>query len=299
MGKTLLGYPDYTRATTTLVSNVGGVEWDTTLPLTNLRTQLLSHVARSATAATNATWWKLDMGEVMPTRVVSLMGHNISVDGTVRVRGYLANGTTVAYDSGTVRVWPASFTVADVAANPNNWTLPLASVVNAQIWRVDVYDSTNSAGYIQIGRCWISPAWNPTVGVSYDSNILYEPRSIPEESLGGELWFDTRLPRRVAAIAFPDLSDVEKRTGALIQKNISNSSEMLYVENYEHAAEDMLLWAFPVTAKQYDPLKSPYFGSSEMAMVIVEIIGGIPTLVYDGATSAVLYDDITGAKFTW
>jgi hypothetical protein len=268
MGNTLLAYPDRTLGAATVLS---GGSWQAGLPLANLKERLISRVARSSNALSASTQWVEDLGSPCVVRVVSLLGHNIGLAGTVRVRGYSDAGLTVlVYDTGIQFAWPQTFTTADVLVQPNNWIFPLAVAQTARYWKWEVVDTGNVAGYVQLGRCWLGPVWQPITGIVYGSELGYEQRTVVTESLAGVPWFDQRLPRRAGTITFPSLIAIERRTAMLFQKTIGNSGEILYVEDCTQAPEDMLLYAFPATVRQVSAIRSAYYNASELPMGLVE-----------------------------
>jgi hypothetical protein len=268
MGNTLLAYPD---RTLDVAASLSGGSWLGGLPLANLQNRLISKVARSANVLAASTLFVVDLGVPRAVRTLALIGHNISLAGTVRMRGYSDAGLAVLiYDTATQFAWPQTFISDDVQANPANWVWPASSPVTARYWKVEIVDTANASGYVQLGRCWIGPAWQPALGIVYGDEIGYEQRSVITESLGGVPWVNQLLPRRAGTITFPSLTNIEKRTGMIFQKTVGNSGEVLYVQDLTHAPEDMLLYAFPATVRQVSPLKSVYYNSSEMPMGLIE-----------------------------
>jgi len=268
MGDTLLAYPDRTRDAATTLS---GGSWSGTLPLANLKDRLITKVARSTNALATSTQWVTDMGSAQDAKILALLGHNISLAGTIRVRFYSDAGpTTLVYDTGILYVWPQTFGAAELAAYPHNWILPLPNVVTARYRKWEITDTANAAGYVELGRGWQGPAWQPDYGIVYSGELGYEQRATVTESLGGVPWTDQRSPRRAGTITFPFLTAVERRTAMLLQKTVGNSGEVLYVENQAHQAEDLLLFAFPATLRQLSPIRQAGFNSNEMPLGLVE-----------------------------
>lgn len=63
-----------------------GGSWVSSLPLTNLKTQQPQQVARSTSAATSSTKFKLDFGRVLPISMFALINTNCTSAATVRLR---------------------------------------------------------------------------------------------------------------------------------------------------------------------------------------------------------------------
>lgn len=66
-------------------SALSGGSWLSTLPLTNLQNRQLQKVARSSNATAAATQFSIDVGQARAIGVMSLVNHNISAVGRVKV----------------------------------------------------------------------------------------------------------------------------------------------------------------------------------------------------------------------
>lgn len=267
----LISYPDRTLAAT-----LSGGSWQATAPLTNLSNQLMSKVARSTNALAASSIIQADLGvTAYNTRVVSICAHNISAAGTIRARGFSDAGFTTMVtgaDSGTLTAWPSGFTATDVANNPKNWTFVFSSVKVARYWKIEITDTGNAAGYIEVGRCWLGDTFAPGAGVSYGMTLGYESRDVIEESLGGVPWGDMRTPRRALVAKFEVLTVTEKRAALIMQKLLTESVEAFWVSDTLAVDADMLLEAFPCYLRKPSPLSYPYFGNNEMPISVIEKI---------------------------
>lgn len=271
MASTILAYPDRTRETATVLT---GGAWSTALPLANLKTRPIKQPARTADALAASTQWVVNLGSAMDVRVVALLGHNLSLAATIRARAYSDSGLTqLVHDTGTVNAYPVTFGAKERTAYPNNWILPLASIVTAQYWKWEITDTANAAGYLEIGRCWIGPAWQPSTGISYGDSLGYEPQETVTESHGGNGYTDGKLPRRAGAISFPQLKDAssdERDTAMIFQKTIGLSGEIIYIEHADATAKQHLLYSFPATVRQMSPIRLAGYDRSEMPLEIIE-----------------------------
>ena len=265
----LISYPDRT-----LAANLSGGAWQPTAPLSNLKDDILSHVARTTNALANSSIILIDLGSVLEIRVASLCKHNISLTGTVRVRGYSDNSYTdimATVDTGVISAWPDGLTAQNVADYPHNWTYAFATPAAARYWKVEIIDTTNPAGYLELGRCWLGEAaFEPEVGISNGSSLGYESRDVIVESLGGAIYGDKRIPRRVQVATFSFLSPVEKRKALIMQKVLTTTDEAFWIENTDSIAEDMLLESFPCYFRKASPLTYPYLNNNEMPIEVVE-----------------------------
>lgn len=267
---TLLAYPDATVADVTIVS---GGAWSGTLPLANLKDQLLKKVARSTDLAAASTTFIVNLGNVVPVQIVALLAHNISVNGTIRVRGYADAGlTNCLYDSGSVRAWPFGFTADMVADYPSNWIYPLPASYPVQYWQVDISDLTNPAGYVQLGRCWLGPVFAPVVPIVYGATLGYDIADEINEAIGAVDWVTIKSPRRRVAMTFPELTAAEKRTVLIMQKTMGKHGEFLWVMDAGQDESEMLLQAFPARLYDVSPFSFVDYNRNELPIGIREIV---------------------------
>ena len=123
-------------------------------------------------------------------------------------------------------------------------------------WRVEIDDAANSAGYVQIGRVFISPIWSPAVNFSWGDELAYEDTSPSTTALSGTQYFDNRPKPRVARLNFEALSKTEALDVALqIDRTLGISGELLQVPDRADAAR-IPATAFLATMRQTTPVVS-------------------------------------------
>lgn len=230
-------------------ATLSGGSWMSTLPLSNLQDRRLSRLARSTDLAAASTTLTLDLGQARSVGVLALVAHNLSVTATVRVLGADAAGfASPIYDSGNVAVWPAGVIPQSLLewADDNFWlgtvsqeaiagynapfVLLPASAQTLRYWKISITDTSNPAGYVQIGRVFIGTAWQPAVNVSYGAGLGYEDPSQIEASLGGEEVFDVRRRRRTHRFELGFLSQSEAIDSVLsLQRLQGQTGEVLIV----------------------------------------------------------------------
>lgn len=230
-------------------STLTGGSWLSTLPRTNMQDRTVQKVARSTDTATTSTKFQIDLGSAQSIGVVALVVHNISVVGQVRVRG---NDSAVfsapAYNSGWVDVWPAgqipqslleweedNFWLGTLSSSaragyqsPYILALPTSQVL--RYWLIEIDDTTNADGYIQIGRLFMAAAWTPTLNYSLGATLGYTDASPIDTSLSGAEYFDVRSRAREFELALDGLTDSEAYDYALqIQRLAGLSGEVLVI----------------------------------------------------------------------
>lgn len=204
---------------------LSGGDWQ--IPLEALTHPALQRVARSADADPASTRMQVDLGRARAVKVVVVCGHNCDLDATWRVRGWLdMERTELAYDSGELDMFPPLFSIKDLAwEEPNCWSgrvseedidiyprnaihiLPASQYL--RYWDADIFNATNPAGYVDVGRLHISPGWIAEVNFSRSASLGHETATTSDASLAGVEWFDRREPLRVAYLRFDALTKVE------------------------------------------------------------------------------------------
>lgn len=227
-------------------STLAGGSWSASLPLSNLKTRLLGQVARSTNLLTTSTQFTADIGPDHIVRTFGFSNHNLSFSALYRVRGYSDAGyTTLVYDSGWEEAWPPVYGATRDWQSPNFWNgkylpeeiagiTPLITVsmplsLNNRYWKFDFDDTTNTAGYIQIGRLFIADAWQPTYNMKYGAGIGWETDTDVQKALSGAEYFDERTPGRYVQFEIPAMSEEEAFDNAFeIQRRSGISKEVLF-----------------------------------------------------------------------
>lgn len=228
---------------------LSGGSWLTTLPLANLQNRVVQKVARSSNANLTSTKFDINLGAAYPIGVIALVVHNISVIGKVRITGDdAADFATPVYQSGWLDVWPAgqipqslleweedNFWLGTLSNNQRaGYQSPFihipATQQTLQYWRIEVDDTTNTDGFVQIGRLFMAAAWRPTVNYSFGAGLGYTDPTPVDVSLSGAEFFDVRSRAREFQITLAGLSDSEAYDYALqIQRLAGVSGEVLVV----------------------------------------------------------------------
>jgi hypothetical protein len=207
----VIGWPRWTDVVTW-----SGGTWETDYPRTNLGVLPLARVARSDDATTASTQFLATLDKQRPVRLMALVRHNISLVGRVRIRLYGDTGETdLLLDTGWENVWPEVYPYETLEWEDDSWwtgTYTAEEIAGYQptrpFWfeqfflaraiRVEIDDTTNAAGYIQIGMCEISQGWQPSFNFSYGYQEGFRFRTQETEALGGVKTFDRRDKPRVA-----------------------------------------------------------------------------------------------------
>lgn len=271
-------------------ATLSGGTWSTGLPLANLQNRLLSRVARTANALAASTQFDTALVKDRPVRVLVLVGHNLSLAATYRIRGATtADFAAPVYDSGWLEAWPAVYDTLSLEWEDDRWwdgrltgedlagyirnlicVLPVAAI--ARYWRIEMSDTTNAAGYIEIGRLFVSGQWQPVINMSYGMGLGYESNSLVEESIGGTEYFDKRKNNRVLKFGLDWLNHEDAHSRALeIQRQADIHGEIFVIPDADDSAH-LLRRSFLGRLKTLSPIENPYYSTYKTAFEIKEII---------------------------
>lgn len=160
MAKTMIASPVLSDAATLTVSGSAS----STLGKVNLQSLNPRQYWRSSTDTPHIV---IDLGSAADIRLVSVLYGNFVQADTWRVRGATSEANLTSspgYDSGSVSAWPDG---ADLSSWDRTHTrLYLSTAETFQWWRIDFDASSNSDGYVEAGRLYVSEGIQPATGVS-------------------------------------------------------------------------------------------------------------------------------------
>lgn len=263
----LISYPD-----NTLSAAVGGGVWSPAYPIDNIKNPQLSVPARSINRLTTSTVFIIDLTIAKSIGVVGICRHNITASGYIRVTGYADSGMTITVaDSMTQPAWPPGFTADKVASFPKNWTYCFPAAITAQYWKIQITDTTNPAGYIELGRCWLGEV-KLSGDISFGYANGYVSADSIEYSLGRVRWGSKQTPARALTAAFNYLNAADRRTSIILQKYLTETDEAYWVTESRAGAEDMLIDAFPCFLGKTSPVIAASLNINQSPISVVERI---------------------------
>lgn len=285
MANIILAFPNRADEAT-----LSGGSWSASMPLTNLQNRRITIYARSANAALASTKFDCALTRTRGVRVVGLINHNLSLQALVRLRGGDdATFASVAYDSGWVEAWPAVYPTLTLEWEDDNWwtgklseedragytanhLFILPRITLGRYWRVEIDDTANASGYIQIGRLFVAGQWQPTRNISYGTSIQFEDKSLIEEAIGGAEYFDARPRYRVTRAALDWMDQDEGFARALeLQRKQGISEEVLLIYDPDDTVH-RIRHSYLGRLRTLSPIEHPYFNVRRMPVEIKEIV---------------------------
>lgn len=288
MSNMIIGFPNLIDGST-----VSGGSWETTLPITNVKDRRLSKVARSADALTASTQFDIDLSVSRYVRLLCLVKNNFSLDATYRIRGSdVSNFATNTYDSGTLNVWEALYDTIDLEWEDDNYwdgkpsqeyltqiretsnlnfIHILPSVTPARYWRVEISDTGNSDGYVEIGRVFIASQWQVTNNIMYGASLGYETQTSVDSTLDGTEYFDVRKSYRMFKFELESYNYNEGHSKLLdISRQIGVDKEVFVIPDPDDVV-NMTRRAFLGRLNSLSPITYPYFSTNSAGYEVKEI----------------------------
>lgn len=285
--KITLCWPNYIDKAT-----LSGGSWVSSFPLSHMQDRRLAVVSRSNSTDPADTQFIVTLNRRRPVRCVAVAAHNLSVSATVRIRVYRdAARTDLIWDSGETWVWPAVYGLSDVVwGDENFWNrrptqedqasfTPLMTVfpdvdTTAEAVHVELFDSSNSDGFVSIGRPLIADAWQPIFNASYGIQHGYDTGTEVTQASDMQRteYFDAVTPKRTVSLSLKHL-DVNEAFMRLhrLQRTQDISGEVIYLFSLRATPEN---FARTMLARQQslDPLTHPYYATHEANLDLLEIL---------------------------
>lgn len=239
-------------------------------PVTNLGTDDLAQVYRTADLLAASTTFIGTLSAAVPANFFGLVDHNISTfSATYRLRCWSdAARTVLTYDTGTAEVWPVVYprgtlpygdphfiTGRYVQTDLANgiWTLGVVLTGVPPICRafqLDITDPSNPAGYVQAGRCEIGLQWQVFYAPDNGMQFGAPARTLMQQAKGGVKRFErlakaqiyrgqiSHLPRdETMSIAFEQQRQMDIDTPFLVwmfpAETVQKARTLLYVRHAE------------------------------------------------------------------
>ena len=295
MNKTcLFAYPDRIIPSPQVTPVLSGGAWSASFPLANLQDSSdsrMSSLARSTNALAASTLINIDFGVERDIRVIQIARHNLSLDATVRLTFWSDAGRTILiHDTGQLPAWLPFYPTGSLpGGHPSLWDgkiaeedrvgyqfdfiRALSESVIARYARVEITDTTNSAGYVELSRCILAPAWEPPVDLTYGNTVGWQTDANIGRSLGGTRYVDEKSKWRVAQCRIEHLTpDIASACVMEMQRRLGLKGELVFI--YDPTADSQAEWqrSFLCTMEELSPIENPYFNANTASFKLVEVL---------------------------
>lgn len=216
-------------------ATLSGGSWVAGLPLANLKTSELAARARSASAAEAHTQFVIDHGGALAARVVWLSAHNLSAAAQIRLSRGTSSGGSQVYAGGWVNAWQITPLVQSGEIYGAFVVMPSAN--SARYTTVEISDTANAAGYVELGQAIVGDVLTfrlgPSVGLQHGLRDL----STGTEAESGAYWPTERRKPRSVAMALEALEEAEANTLQDVRVAIGTHGQCVYLPSLTDLAQ--------------------------------------------------------------
>lgn len=274
MSNICLAYPNRLISGVTLSAG----SWSAALPLANLLDRQITKPARSTDATLASTQFQADLGTARALRVFALCNHNLSSTAQWRVSLGTSAGGTQVYAGAWVDVWQLTLEAGLVSLGVQDvdylrWPYAavqvLPAALSARYITVEVDDTTNADGYVQIGRPFAGGAHQFAVNPEFGLQDGMQDLSTKARSESGALWTTHRRRLRSVNFMHSFLTLTEGDTLYEMQRHLGTVDELFYVPD-PLDAQATQRYGFLGQIEELSPLEYPNFALRGMALRITE-----------------------------
>jgi hypothetical protein len=286
MSNVAFGYPNLADEATLI-----GGSWTSTLPVTHMQKREIKRIARTTNAANSSTKFIASYAKSQLVKLLVLCNHNISLDGSYRIKASDDSGfSTLLYDSGVVKAWEPFYPTSELAWEDENWftgqprlsdiagytwnlTHILPYNVKAKYWSIEIFDSTNVAGFIEIGRLFISRLFQPLYNMNWGASIKYEDATIVTQNpYSGREFFAPIQGARNVKLTLDLLSDAEAVARVLdMQRILGIHGEVFFIWDPADA-RFRTQRSFLARMQSLDAIEAAFIGANKSAFDLKELI---------------------------
>jgi len=281
MSNLLLGWPNRLDSST-----LSGGSWSTSLPLSNLQSRSLAVVARSADDANALTKFIIDQGAALATRAVAIANHNLSAASRIKISIGSSSGGAQVYAGSWLDCYAITFGTGADEWQDYNWWEPMAtddyvgspfmvSVVLPQNYTgryvlVELDDTSNVSGWVQIGRVFVGSGFQPNFNAVYGGTDGWESRSEAVEMESGAQIVWPRRTKRVVRFDVPVIShSTEFGIVHEMQRRAATHGDVLYIPNPADRVATQRT-GFLGTMKTLNPIAYPSYRTRSATFDLVE-----------------------------
>lgn len=275
MGVLGLAYPNRV-----IGAAVSGGSWLSALPAANAATRELAEVARSTNANTSSTKLLFDLGAARTLRAFALVNHNLSSAATWLVKLGTTSGGSDVYSGSATNAWQlGSFdaTVTALGVDDGQYRrsdyaaiLVLATSYSARYLSVEISDSGNAAGYVQVGMVFASGLWVPAMNPEYGTPLHgHDDLSSRAQAESGAEYATARRRLKTAEFLLPHLSATEGDQLHEMQRVLGSVDDVLYVPDVDDAAAQQR-YGFLGRAREMRPIEYPFYAGRAKGVALRE-----------------------------
>jgi hypothetical protein len=283
MANCLFAYPDYTTRSS---YGVYGYNWSSDFPVTNLSNKLRSKFAQTNMLSSGGFAYIGVLTNNRPVRVIALLNHNLSANATIDIyfgtsssswgdiRSILGIPVRPTYfPPGTPAAWAsAPYEDDPLSKLRRDFWYVLPESLSCGDVRIFLREPTLSSFTIDIGRCFISDALQPTLNMDYGAGMSWKQEVDKVTSLGGVDWFNIKSQGREFSGTLGNMSVAEGMVMIFdTQRRLGQEGELYFIFDPDDTVGLYKQRAMLCRFADADALQYPYFDSTSGSFLLREI----------------------------
>lgn len=216
------------------------------LSISNLKTTSLKQIYRAADAS--SVFIVVDLLKPATVNLVSLIGHCGSSRSFARVRGAASEADLTAnpaFDSGDLPfrshqtgfddAWAATVDDEEYGALDKNMFVSFFQRQTLRFWRIDISDPNGT--HLDIGRLYISNAWQPDTNMDYGTTLGFIDPSREARTASGDFIPVERVKYRYTDFRLSFASEKEMFDGVFeIERMQGKTGDVLFIHDFDDKA---------------------------------------------------------------
>ncbi len=184
-------------------------------------------VARTQGLDPSGTFLDITFDRLRTIGGLAVLNHNLSVSASLILQGFRdASRLDPVYNASgeAVEVYPVAYSRGQIRFGETNWwsrkplaesldrvrtlaLLILPAQIRARYWRLKFVDPTNAAGFLDIGKVYLGPLFDPPHNYAYGATLTTMDESRMSQALSGFRDYDRRGKRRQLAVTFQNMKE--------------------------------------------------------------------------------------------
>lgn len=216
----------------------------------NLKSDIVEKYWQSTGITTEWVQWDAGLGNVISLDTFALIAHNLTSSAVVTLKGYGSQSDSAPGDWSIISAY-ATLTMSDDPDEDNLiWISPTLPTNSYRHWRLEIADTTNSDGYLRIGRLIAGSAliFN---GENCLDTIDYNEMSFKDEfKLNGFTTIaNNRALKKNMRLSFKDLDTVAQTNYRLLKRYLRYNRDTLKALIIVDPSDEDLKYKFSVFSK--------------------------------------------------
>lgn len=235
-----------------------------------------SDVSIAASGTGSVSFTPVLVGATSGAEVVTC--HSGDYTAPVYDDGAMVKAYPVIYPWGTLPYYhPSWYTGLPTQSDIDEDTFPIYKIFSTTLFarfvKVEISDTTNAQGQIEIGRLFTPRGVQPTYNLAYGATSLgFITNTKIETTLSGRRVYDEKPMQRLLPLEIRNLPQNEALTKFYdMQKRLNKNRQMFFVFDPDDTAL-MHRRSFAATIGELDPIQFPYFNVNNIGMQLIEVI---------------------------